>query len=92
MKAADVLQGVAVGLEALAVAVTDPGERHGGNAAGAARGAAVVVRAVASMLVDRTPAECVAILEAIRDKGAQAIGATELDAQAAAVVGRVLDR
>lgn len=80
MKVADVLNGVAVGLDAMATAAQSPTER------GMAAGAAIVVRTVAEMLTDRTPDECIAILETIRDKGAAGIVRAELDAQTQAVI------
>jgi hypothetical protein len=75
VKAADVLQAVAVGLDALDAGTADPAVSIG------AKGAAVAVRALAALLDDRTPEEAVALLEQIRDHGARPITAAELDAQ-----------
>lgn len=82
MKSADILGAVAVALEASTTALRDVAM------ADAMRGAAVVMRAVADLLTDRTPAECLAILEQLRDSGTQPISASDLDAQTVAIIDR----
>lgn len=86
MNVRDLLNGVAIGLDATADALKKDGKHT--PESGVAMGAAVVLRTVAELLTDRTPAECVAILEAIRDKGTKAISDVELDAQTKAVIDR----
>lgn len=88
MKAADVLRVVAAGLEASAKALHDDNEKLGGPIAGAVMGAAVVVRAAADMLTDRTPAECIEALELIRDHGAKGIVKAHLDQQVKDTIDR----
>lgn len=90
MKAADVLHVVAAGLKTAADGLVDPNEKLGGPIAGAVRGAAVVVDAVADMLTSRTPAECIEVLEMIRDKGAKGIVKDVLDAQTKATIAAAL--
>lgn len=86
MKAADVLHVVAAGLKTAADGLVDPDEKLGGPVAGAVRGAAVVVEAIADALTARTPAECIEILAMIRDKGAKGIVKDVLDAQTKATI------
>lgn len=82
MTASGVLKGVAIGLDAVGEAADKPIERA------VAKVAADVVRAIAALMVDRSPEECLAILEALRDHGTKAISASELDAQTQAVIDR----
>lgn len=73
----DILDTVAIGLDAADAAITDP------KASAVTKGAAVLVRLLAGISKDRTPEEAIAILERIRDHGTTGITKAELDAQVA---------
>lgn len=82
MKVADILNSVAIGLDAADAAITDP--------AGSAvtKGAAILVRLAAAIATDRTPEEAIVLLEHVRDHGTLPISAAELDAQVKAAVDK----
>lgn len=80
-----ILEGVAVGIEATASAISKPGDATNT----AMRGAATLVRAAASILSNRSPAEAIAILEHVRDHGAKPITDAELDAQTKSIIARM---
>lgn len=83
MKIADILNAVALGIEATDTAIEDP------KASAVAKGAAAVVRLVAALTEGRTPEQAIAILEHIRDHGTLPISSTELDAQVKAAMDKV---
>ena len=84
MKAADVLEGVAIGLDSLAARAGTSVDK------GIVSGAAIVVRAIAELMTNRSSLECLAFLELIRDSGTLPIAKEELDAQITAAVDKAL--
>ena len=77
-----ILTAVAVGLDAIDAATPDA------KISLAAKGAATVVRLLASITTDRSPEEVVAILEQILENGAKPISQAELDAQVDAAIAK----
>lgn len=75
MKTSDILQALAIGLEAVDKSTEDP------TISAATRGAAVIIRALVTITTDRTVEESIKLLEKIRDEGAKPVSQLELDAQ-----------
>lgn len=76
-----ILTAVAVGLDAATPDV---------KISLAAKGAATVVRLLASITTERSPEEVISILEQILEHGAKPISQAELDAQVDAAVAKTI--